>query len=296
MEAITRRGRGRPRRNRDAPTVVADGTKPVRAVAYLRVSTNDQATDGYGLDGQRNAIAQYAEAHGWSLVGQFEDAGISGTYGLDDLLEDGTSRRPGLAGAIKAIEDGDADALVVYALDRIGRAHAVFGGVWLRLDRIPATFASVTEPALSLPTIRDLMRGLYAGMAAQERTRILDRMRSGRLAKAQRGGIVGRVPYGYRIVGDSRRTRHVEVVESEADAVRLMYRLRGEGATLAAIATYLNASGVAARSPRGWHTHAVWRVLENPAYRGVLRWQEGRGPYVTTIETPGAFPIILDVA
>ena len=62
---------------------------------------------------------------------------------------------------LDALETGQGNALIVRALDRIGRAPAVCADVFSRIDRARETFASITEPALS----SDLLRGLFAGMA-----------------------------------------------------------------------------------------------------------------------------------
>lgn len=285
-----RRGRGRPRKAW-APKVTASTARPVRrAIGYLRVSTGDQVDNGYGLDAQRQAIEAYVTAQGWALVGIVEDQGVSGTYGLDDCTPDGAPRRPGLAAAIAAVEGGDAEALVVKALDRIGRAPAVCASVFDRLDRVGATFCSIAEPALS----SDLLRGLYAGMASDERRRILDRTRDGRQAKLAAGGVVGRVPYGYRIVG-ARRTAQVEIVEDQAAIVRAIYAARATGATLARIASDLNDAGTPGPTGGLWHARVVQRVLENPAYRGALQWREGAMTEAGAVRE-GVLPAILPVA
>lgn len=87
---------------------------PSHAVAYLRVSTDEQAESGAGLAAQRTAITAEAERRGWTIVEWFEDAGISGGKGIAD--------RPGLAAAVDAIEAGQASTLVASKLDRISRS------------------------------------------------------------------------------------------------------------------------------------------------------------------------------
>jgi site-specific DNA recombinase len=283
--AVTgRRGRGRPRKDW-APKPQATGPRPVRrAVGYVRVSTGDQAENGYGLDAQRAAVRAYVEAQGWVLVAIFEDQGTSGTYGLDDVTADGSPRRPGLLAALAAVE-GEAEALVVKALDRIGRAPAVCAAVFARLDAHGTTFASIAEPALS----SDLLRGLFAGMASDERRRILDRTRDGRMAKLAAGGVVGRVPYGYRLVG-SHRTARVEIVEEQAETVRAIHRARADGHTMARIAADLNAAGIGSPTGGRWYPSGVQRVLDNPAYRGAMQWREGADAVVREGVLPAIVP------
>lgn len=84
------------------------------AVAYLRVSTDDQANFGAGLDAQRAAIAAEAARRGWTVIAEYADEGISGGKGLD--------QRPGLAAAVEAVEAGHAGILLAAKVDRISRS------------------------------------------------------------------------------------------------------------------------------------------------------------------------------
>lgn len=256
-------------------------SRPVRRVAgYVRVSTGDQAAEGFGLDAQRDAIAAYCHAAGYELAEIAGDEGVSGTLGPE--------ARPGLARLLAVAESGDIDAVVVKALDRIGRRPAVAAAVFDTLDAASVRFLSITEPELS----SDLLRGLFAGIASDERRRILERTAAGRVAKASRGGYAGgRVPYGYRLEGTRREARW-RVEPTEAATVRRVFARRAAGATFAAIAGELTAAGA---PPPGhgvrWSTATVYGIAHNPAYAGLRRWREGR-----EIVAPGAWEAIVDEA
>jgi Resolvase, N terminal domain len=77
-----------------APRRIAHSAPQGTVVAYLRVSTDEQATSGAGLDAQRAAIAAEVERRGWQIVAWHADEGISGGKGVE--------YRPGLAAAIKS--------------------------------------------------------------------------------------------------------------------------------------------------------------------------------------------------
>jgi site-specific DNA recombinase len=263
-----------------APKAISTLRPIKRVVGYVRVSTGDQATEGFGLDAQRDAILKYTDAAGYELVGMLGDEGLSGTLGPDE--------RPGLATVLEWVKSGAVDGVVVKALDRIGRRPAVATAVFDTLDEAGVTFLSITEPALS----SDLLRGLFAGIASDERRRILERTSSGRQAKANRGGYAGgRVPYGYRLVG-ARRDARWEIVPDQAAVVRRIFELRLAKATYAAIATTLTTDGVPA--PRGgtvWSTSAIFQIVNNLAYTGARRWRESH-----EIVAPGEHQPIVDQA
>ena len=105
----------------------------MRTVAYLRVSTEDQASKGVSLDVQREKITAYADLYGLELVEIIEDAGVS-AKSLD---------RPGLQRALGLLKEGTADALLVFKFDRLTRSVRDLGSL------IETTFSPETgKPAL----------------------------------------------------------------------------------------------------------------------------------------------------
>ena len=250
-----------------------------RAVGYIRVSTIDQVLEGYGLQAQRQSLVDHAQSNGWDLVAMHADEGISGTVPV--------SGREGLRLALDAVLTGAADALMVRDLSRLGRHPVICWDVFNALDAIGASFVSILEPHLGSQTLR----GLFIGIAADERTRMLERLRAGRLAKVRAGGVVGRPTYGYRVVDAGTARSRLEVVPDEASIVRRIFGERARGATLRDIAGGLNRDGVPSPSGIGrWHIGRLSLMLDSVAYRGDLRWREAGREWVTR----GAIPAILD--
>ena len=141
-----------------------------RAVGYIRVSTRDQAREGYGLGVQREAIEAECARRGWHLVAIHSDEGISGTR------ED----RPGLSAALGAILSGTADALVTYHLTRIGRPReaSTLHRFVETLRASGATFVATAQPWIGSDP---LTVGIAVAMAQAERDDILRRTASGRV-------------------------------------------------------------------------------------------------------------------
>lgn len=87
-------------------------------MSYLRVSKQEQV-EGYSLQAQRAAIQRHCEEHDYELIDEYADEGISARY-------DQINKRPGFAAAVRAVEQGEADALAVHKLDRFARNARVF--------------------------------------------------------------------------------------------------------------------------------------------------------------------------
>ncbi|PBC77587.1 recombinase [Streptomyces sp. TLI_235] len=86
------------------------------AVAYVRVSTEEQAASGAGLEGQRAAIEAYAASRGWTVTAWCSDEGVSGASAPED--------RPQLRAALQALRDGHASVLLFHRVDRLARKTA----------------------------------------------------------------------------------------------------------------------------------------------------------------------------
>src|SRR5262245_9905869 len=91
----------------------------MRVIGYVRVSTEEQALSGAGLEAQHRAIVTECKRRGWELVETIEDAG----YSAKDL------KRPGVQEALRALEAGEAKALVVAKLDRLSRSMLDFAAL-----------------------------------------------------------------------------------------------------------------------------------------------------------------------
>ena len=91
----------------------------VRIVGYVRVSTEDQGDSRAGLEAQRSAITSNARARGWQMIGVEQDIASGRT----------TTKRPGLAAALAAVQAHTADALVVAKLDRLSRSLLDFAAI-----------------------------------------------------------------------------------------------------------------------------------------------------------------------
>lgn len=160
------------------------------AVAYYRVSTDEQATSGLGLDAQREAVRRYAAAEGLRIVAEHEDAGISGSAGLED--------RPGLAAALDELTAGG--TLIVAKRDRLGRDVMLCGWLELEAGRRGATIASAAGEGNGDDPTAKLMRTLVDAFAEYERGVIRARTRAALAAKRRQGKRFSRhAPWGWQL-------------------------------------------------------------------------------------------------
>lgn len=220
------------------------------AVGYIRVSTREQALEGYGLEVQERQIRNYARDHNLTLAELYIDAGESGSEGLD--------KRIGLAAALREIEAGRATVLVIPRLDRLARDLLLQETIMAKLRQGGGSVISVAEPDIDGddPT-RTLVRQVLGAIAQYERTVIRGRMMAGKAAKVAKGGYGGGRPRYGLMAEDKELVEHPE----EAATVLRIRCLREEGYSLRQIAGTLESEGRRPKIGSKWHPMAVARVL-----------------------------------
>ena len=241
------------------------------AAIYLRVSTDEQATSGYGLAAQLAKCEAMATVKGWPVAYVFQDDGVSGTR--DE------SARPGLAALLEAVEQGQVGAVIVASLDRIGRSTRLV----LRLvDELAERRAAVVSCKESLDTTSpagQFVLTMFAALAQLERDTIVERTTSGRNERGRIDGERGgRVPMGYeRVMAGGKATGDILINGEGAAVVTDIYKRRAAGATLVSIADELNRRGIRTRRGGRWYASSVREILLNePAYHGGLRGDSDR--------------------
>src|SRR3954469_6606005 len=145
------------------------------AVAYLRVSSEQQGRSGLGLDAQRQAVERFAAEHGFGIVEAYEE--VETGKGADAL-----DRRPRLAAALKRAKAERCPVLVA-KLDRLSRDVAFISG--LMVQRVPFVVAELGVDA------DPFMLHLYAALAEKERSLISARTKDALAAAKARGKVLG---------------------------------------------------------------------------------------------------------
>lgn len=218
------------------------------AVGYIRVSTDEQARGGVGLDTQRQKIIAYAELHGLEPVTIHADEGRSGKS---------TDKRPGLAAALdQACEQQG--ALIVYSLSRLARSTRDAINIAERLGKAGANLVSITENIDTTTPIGRFFFTTMAALAQLERDVIGQRTADALAAKKAKGErISGIIPYGYDLAPDGKR-----LIENAAEQANIatIVELRSEGLSARAIIAELEKREL--KPPRGakWHVSTVMSI------------------------------------
>jgi DNA invertase Pin-like site-specific DNA recombinase len=183
-------------------------------IAYCRVSTEEQAAEGFSINGQAEKLRAYAELHDLGRVTVIDDPGLSGKN-LD---------RPGLQRVLTMVAEGHVTNVLVWRLDRLSRD---LGDLILLADtfgQAGVAMHSFTEKLdLSSATGR-IFYNILGSFAQFYREQLAENVRMGMHQAARQGKWINRPKTGYDLVDG-------DLVPNEmAPTVRRIFRMRAEGA------------------------------------------------------------------
>lgn len=232
----------------------------MKAIGYIRVSTDKQADTGASLEAQRDTLRRHCEANGWELVEVFEDAGISGRAKLN--------KRPGLLDAIGELSRGD--ALLVAKRDRLSRdpmtammVEQMLGKKGCRLVSVAGEGTDDDDPTSVL--MRRMLDAFaeFEALTAALRTKTV--LRHKKRKKERTGG----VPYGFVLIEKSvirSKSGLPAQLKEEPGQQRVLVKVkrwREQGESMRGIADRLTEEGIPTSTGRSrWSHSTVQRFLE----------------------------------
>lgn len=228
-------------------------------LAYCRVSTEEQAEEGFSIEGQAERLRLYAQLRDLGDVTVVTDPGKSGKN-----LE-----RPGLQQVLAAVEAGHVSHVLVWRLDRLSRNLADLILLADLLGEHGVALHSVTEN-LDLSSAAGRMFYNILGTFAQYfREQLSENVRMGTQRAAKEGKWMNRPKTGYDLVD-----KHL-VVNGDAPRVQEVFRLRAEGLSYPKIEA---ATGIKYSTARA--------IIQSRIYRGEVlhgeTWYAGQHDAIVT--------------
>jgi site-specific DNA recombinase len=255
----------------EAAVVGSDDLHIVRAATYSRVSTQQQAQEGFNLAEYVRLTAEYVRGRDWLLVGEYVDAGVSGRR--NDRVQ--------WNALLAACRRAEVDAVVVHALSRFSRSARDAINRINELRGLGIDFISLKESFDSRTANGRAMLGMTAVFAQLEAEQTAERSTLAQRAKARQGlWPGGSVPYGWRLEGDG-RDAHPVPDRREREAITVAVRhILAENGTTGSAAALLNSLGHTGRQGGAWTHQRVLRTLTAPSLTGQVAWAKPNRPYV----------------
>jgi site-specific DNA recombinase len=230
----------------------------MKAIGYIRVSTDEQAKDGFSLEAQAEKVRAYATAKGWDLKGIIEDE-----RSAKDL------NRPGIQKIIKGCQGKDFEVVIICKLDRMTRNVRDLGYLVQDIfEKSGVAFSSIADNFDTTTANGKLVLNILGSVAQWERDIISERTKEvlthKRLVKRERAGVV---PLGYDLADNG---RNLIPNRKELEVVRQVKAFRNRGWSYGRIAKHLNHLGAPTKRGGQWRAWTVQYLTQNPIYEDVI--------------------------
>jgi site-specific DNA recombinase len=222
---------------------------------YIRVSTLEQAQEGYSISAQRERLLAFCAAQGWGNYKFYVDEGISGK----------DTNRPQLSQLLNSVEQGKISTILVYRLDRFTRSVLDLHKMLEKMDKHNCIFKSATEPYDTSTAMGRMFITIVAALAQWEIENSSERIKMALDEKVSGGERVGNIPFGFYKSEDERLVKNGD----ESTLMDIIEKTE-VGWSMNRVASYLNLIN----NDRNWQANSISRILRNPALCGDTRWND----------------------
>lgn len=231
-----------------------------KVAIYVRVSTREQAEEGYSVGAQLEKLKLYCKSKEWIVIDEYVDGGFSGA----------STDRPALQKLIRDAYDHKMDMILVYKLDRLSRSQKdtlyLIEEVFKKNN---VDFSSMNENFDTSTPLGMAMVGILSVFAQLERSQIQERMMMGKDQRAKAGlHHGGMTPIGYDYDPHSDQ---LTINEYEAMQVKMIYERFLSGDNFEKIRKSMEGAYTTKYGNSYDTTKFVRRVLRNPIYMGKIR-------------------------
>ena len=257
-----------------------DEERILKTAIYMRVSTDEQAKEGFSINAQQDKLTKYAIARDWEIY----------DYYVDDVSGKNIQDRPDMLRLLKDLDEGKINNVLVYKIDRLTRSTKNLIELTELFKNHDCEFNSLME-AIDTSSATGRMFLKIVGIFAEfERENLAERVSFGYEQKAREGNYLNTVGvYGYDyIIGGE-----LNVNEKEKETVKWIYDEYLQGESMTQICKKLIEKNVPTKRGGQWAQSTVGSILTNPLYIGIVRYGTAKKSR-TSFEAQSSYEHILD--
>ncbi len=243
---------------------------------YIRVSTEEQAKDGFSINAQKEKLTKYAEANGWTIYDYYIDDGVSGK----DLI-----KRPEVNRLLDDLKNKRINNVLIYKLDRLTRSVRDLIYLIELFEKYKCTFNSQTEKIDTSNAVGRMFIKIIGIFAEFERENLAERVAFGYEQKTREGNYTNtNGVYGYNYISGEQK---LIVNEEEKELVNTIFDLYINGNSYYKIANLFNSKNVSTKRGGHWSASTIKSIINNPLYIGKVRYGLGKNKKDKTFTVDG---------
>ncbi len=219
---------------------------------YIRVSTEDQAREGFSLPEQEKRLRAMCEYKGYEIYKVYEDAGISAKTG---------NSRPGFEELLQDIRDKKCNTIVVLKLDRLTRSVFDWEKIIRFLEENDAYLDCANDDINTTNANGKMISRILTSVSQNEIERTSERTKFGMVGAIKEGHIPHKAPFGYK-----HENKKLVPDEATKDQVIRIFNLYYQGNSYQTISNLYNKEKVFGKT--NWKDSTILKIIENPIYKG----------------------------
>ena len=219
---------------------------------YLRVSTEDQAREGFSLPEQKERLETFCKFKGYEIVDYYEDAGISAKTG---------NYRPEFERLKEDIKSKRINTIIALKLDRITRSIFDWEKLMTFLDENDAYIDCANDEVNTTNANGKMVSRLLMSVSQNEIERTSERTKVGLAGAIKQGHLPSQAPLGYK-----HENKKLVIDYSTKDVVVRIFELYYNGNSYQTISNILNEEQVLGKT--NWRDSTITAILENEVYKG----------------------------
>ena len=219
---------------------------------YMRVSTEDQAREGFSLSEQKERLVALCKFKGYEIYDYYEDAGISAKTG---------NYRPDFERLLNDIKMKKVNVLVALKLDRVSRSVYDWEEIMKFLEENEAYIDCANDDINTTNANGKFLSRLLMNMSQNEIERTSERTKVGLVGAYKEGHLPGKAPFGYK-----RENKKFVPDELTMYYAKRVFELYLEGCSYTRIANIFNKEQVAGKI--NWNDTRIYNIITNPIYKG----------------------------
>lgn len=219
---------------------------------YMRVSTEDQAREGFSLPEQKERLEAYCKFKGFVIKDYYTDAGISAKTG---------NYRPEFERLKEDIKSKKINTIIALKQDRITRSIFDWEEIMRFLEENDAYLDCVNDDINTTNANGKMVSRILMSVSQQEIERTSERTKVGLAGAIKQGHIPHQAPLGYK-----HENKKLVIDHLTKDVVIRIFELYHKGMSYQKISTLFNKEQVLGKT--NWRDSSIVAILENEIYKG----------------------------
>jgi len=228
-----------------------------RAAIYCRVSTEEQAREGFSIGAQKDTLLSFARIKGFDAVKIYSDEGISGK----------SVERPMFQNMLRDAREGLFNVILVWKINRFSRRNMDLLNTVNYLRECGVNLISYSEQFDASTPSGKLMLSMLGSVGEFERDTIVENIKAGMSQRARQGLFNGGRVLGYDTLGGK-----LLINQREAEIIKNIFQLYLSGSGYSSIQSILNNKMLKTKNGRDFDINSIKRILQNPLYAGLVAY------------------------